>query len=301
MPIKATELELDREFWSALVASPAFCEWLLQRTKFWPRELELVTNEKWHQRWYRDPESGKDSETDILLMWSDPQLGDRVAIHIENKPAHRKWEPAQVENYLRRAENRKAAWRYADFQIVLLAPIEFILRHTDEAAGFDFVLTYEEISAFAPAFSAAIPSGAVSLEPIEVLKVELLRHSMEPNVIGRQPWLAEVRRGQFESIPEELGWGISAPLAHMIKGYEVFDDVVRLANERLETARQTGQWQGNSLELWGCLFAEHRRARHTGYGPADHELDLYDALCRTLRAKLVAANEKTIATIVSPT
>ena len=167
MSVKPNELELDKAFWAALVANLEFRQWFLRRTRFWPRNLELVTDEIWHQRWYRDPETKKDSETDILVLWRDLESGERVAIHIENKPAHGKWQPRQVENYLKRAENRKSKWRYSEFETVLLAPSEFLARHPIEVASFDFVLSYEDVSAFAPAFGTAIPTGPVGLGAVE--------------------------------------------------------------------------------------------------------------------------------------
>lgn len=285
MPSTPNELELDHMFWSALESDGACREWLLKRTKFSVPDLELVTDEKWHQRWYRDPESSKDSETDILLMWRDVQSGERVALHIENKPAHRKWEPLQASNYRRRAENRKQAWRYVDFEVVLLAPSAFIARHFDEAAQFDFVITYEEISQFVPAFGAAIPAGVPDIDPKDKLRVELLRWRLEPHALAEQPWLAQVREGRFEMIPGDFGWEESAGLAHMINGYELFD-LQALANERLDSARETGRWTGNPLELWACLYGEHRRVRHSGYPLSEEEVPLYDMLCRTLRDKL---------------
>ena len=74
------------------------------------RGLDLVMNEKWHQRWYKDPVTGKDSETDILLMFRDRSNNHRYAIHIENKPDRRRWQKDQAENYRKRALNRMSAW-----------------------------------------------------------------------------------------------------------------------------------------------------------------------------------------------
>src|ERR1700722_8961963 len=117
-----TELELDHFFWNAITTNVAFQSWFLVKTKFAGRNLELVTDELWHQRWYRDPVTGKDSEGDILLMFRDPETSERYAIHIENKPGHRIWEPLQAENYRKRAANRMREWQYIDFQLVLIAP-----------------------------------------------------------------------------------------------------------------------------------------------------------------------------------
>ena len=102
----------------------------------------LVRDEKWHQRWYRDPETGKDSETDILLMFADNVSGERYALHIENKPDHGKWMPDQAANYRRRAVNRMSKWRYVDFQTMIMAPQTFIDRYADDVAEFDVILSY---------------------------------------------------------------------------------------------------------------------------------------------------------------
>jgi hypothetical protein len=150
-----TELELDRLFWNAINANAEFFTWLLWRTKFSEKDLVLVTNEKWHQRWYRDPVTKKDSETDILLMLSEPTTGKRYALHIENKPDHRQWEPEQPENYRKRALDRMSKWRYDDFQTVLMAPRSFIAGSPAQAAQFDLTIPYEEVARFVPAFLVA--------------------------------------------------------------------------------------------------------------------------------------------------
>ena|ERR1039458_9411643 len=154
-----TELELDHFFWNAMCTNSVFQSWFLGRTKFSKHALDLVTEEKWHQRWYRDPITGKDSETDVLLLFKDRVNADRYAIHIENKPAHRIWEPLQAENYRKRAMNRKTVWRYVDFQIALIAPSSFIARSPGEAEHFDIVISYEEISKFIPEFRQALSNA----------------------------------------------------------------------------------------------------------------------------------------------
>lgn len=156
------ELTLDRCFWREISSSARFQRWLIEKTKFADRSLELVSNEsdeKWHQRWYKDPETKKDSEGDILLIFRDTSSAERYALHIENKPAHRKWEPNQAENYRKRALDRMKRWRYVDFQTILLAPSAFVGRHHVEAASFDLVLSYEEVGSFVPEF--AIEARAV--------------------------------------------------------------------------------------------------------------------------------------------
>jgi hypothetical protein len=157
------ELTLDHCFWREVSTSTSFRNWLIGKTKFADRSLDLVTDEKWHQRWYRDPETKKDSETDILLMFRDASNCERYALHIENKTVHRNWEPNQAENYRKRATNRMKAWRYVDFQAILLAPSAFVCRHPAEAKNFDVVLLYEDVGAFVPEFASA--ASVASLNP----------------------------------------------------------------------------------------------------------------------------------------
>jgi hypothetical protein len=147
------ELTLDHCFWREVSGSGPFRDWLLSKTKFANYNLELVTDEKWHQRWYKDPVTKRDSETDILLMFIDVTRTNRYALHIENKPHHGKWEPDQAKNYRTRASDRMKEWRYCDFQTVLLAPVSFVARHPGDAAYFDLVISYEEVGAFIPEFT----------------------------------------------------------------------------------------------------------------------------------------------------
>ena len=150
------ELVLDRCFYEALSKSADFRQWLLGKTKFVALNVELVVVEekKWHQTWYKDPETKKDSETDIMLIFCDVN-SMRYALHIENKPDHRTWEPNQVENYEKRARYRMKKWNYIEFQTVLLAPVSFLERHKAEAAQFDVLLSYEEVGDFVPEFKVA--------------------------------------------------------------------------------------------------------------------------------------------------
>lgn len=146
------ELELDQQFWNAISSRTDFCAWVLSKTKFSSTNAQLITDEKWHQRWFRDPTTKKDSETDILLMFLDPSSQSRYALHIENKPDRGRWEPLQAENYRKRALDRMAKWRYVDFQTALLTPQSVILRSATEVAHFDVILLYEEVARFVPDF-----------------------------------------------------------------------------------------------------------------------------------------------------
>jgi hypothetical protein len=80
-------------------------------------------------------------------------VGERYAIHIENKPDHRKWEVDQALNYRLRAADRMAKWRYVDFVLVLLAPKSFVERWPEEANGFDRKVLYEDVCRFIPEFT----------------------------------------------------------------------------------------------------------------------------------------------------
>jgi hypothetical protein len=147
-----SELELDRLFWNKISTNLEFQSWFLQQTKFAARAFDLVLDEKWHQRWYRDPITGEESETDILLLFKDRDNSDRCAIHIENKPLHGKWRPRQPENYPKRAANRTVKLRYVEFQTALIAPLLFIKRWPREAGLFDIRISYEDIAKFVPQF-----------------------------------------------------------------------------------------------------------------------------------------------------
>lgn len=104
-------------------------------------------------------------------------------------------------------------------------------------------------------------------------------------------WLAAAYEGDLSKLPEELPWGATAELAYAINGYDVapalgLGDCGELANRKAEEYEQTGVWTGNAAELWCCLFFEHRRYRHFGYGPEGKALEGLAALYRTLRARL---------------
>ena len=147
-----TELQLDELFWKKISTNPSFQAWFLGRTKFAGKPLILTTDQLWHQRWYKDPVTGAESETDIILIFKDSESQQLYSIHIENKPSHRAWEKDQAENYRKRAANRMIKWKHADCQVALMAPREFIEKHPNEAHHFDFTITYEEVGVYVPEF-----------------------------------------------------------------------------------------------------------------------------------------------------
>jgi hypothetical protein len=164
-PERAREKELDEAFACSLQTSPEMVRWLLCQTKFHPfastaRLLhdELRESRKldqwWRHVWCNIPGHGG-PETDIFLPFAAPELKAPFALHIENKPAHGKFEPEQPENYHRRAAmlaGRAKYLKYETFQTILLTPQAFFAAHTDRCLIFDQVIFYEEIAAFVPAF-----------------------------------------------------------------------------------------------------------------------------------------------------
>lgn len=110
-------------------------------------------------------------------------------------------------------------------------------------------------------------------------------------------WLDRVRGGDFATIPHGLTWLQSARLAHLLNGYETsralgLGDLHVWANERAEEAARTGSWRGTAIELWLCLFYEHRRWRHFGEEPEGEERARIDRLSRQLRQRLGATDEQ---------
>lgn len=105
-------------------------------------------------------------------------------------------------------------------------------------------------------------------------------------------WITRARRGDFAALPEPFTWERTGQFAHLIHGYRISQSLglgqLRIwANQRINEARRSGQWIGTAMELWLCLFYEHRRYRHMGEGdPEGDELGLLNQLCEQLRRKL---------------
>lgn len=149
------ELSLDRFFKAKLDIDLVFQHWLIDKTKFNDRPLDLIIEKIWHQRWWRDPDTKKDSETDIFLVFLDRATGERVALHIENKLKTSVWEPQQAINYRKRARARMRSYNYQDFQTVLMAPKAFIDAWSQEASQFDVWIYHEEVANFVPEFASS--------------------------------------------------------------------------------------------------------------------------------------------------
>ncbi|WP_449473964.1 hypothetical protein [Sphingobium chungangianum] len=108
-----------------------------------------------------------------------------------------------------------------------------------------------------------------------------------------EPWLAAVRSGRFDAIPEDCDWNSSAGLAHLVDGYALLQhdgqgDANNFAEAGLAVATRTGGWQGSARDLWISLFLEHRRWRFADpHDPDAAQRSLLDTLVRQLREALV--------------
>lgn len=149
---KLDELALDNCFWNAISTDRPFFDWFTGQSKFSGLSLDLDRTQKWHQLWAIPPGTTGGCETDITLFLIETRLSHRYAIHIENKPAHGKWQPNQVKNYEVRAAYRMAKWGHEGYQTALIAPQSFLDAHMDDAARFGFVVSYEQIAKFVPEF-----------------------------------------------------------------------------------------------------------------------------------------------------
>jgi len=116
-------------------------------------------------------------------------------------------------------------------------------------------------------------------------------------------WLDRVRVGDFAAIPHAPTWLQSARLAHLLNGYAAsralgLGDLHGWANERADEAARTGSWRGSAIELWLCLFYEHRRWRHFGEEPEGGERKLIARLERQLRSQIQVIGCEERATIL---
>ncbi len=109
-----------------------------------------------------------------------------------------------------------------------------------------------------------------------------------------QGWLAAVRAGYFEAIPETLSWDNSVGLAHLIDGYVLVEvvgqgDGFAFADRQLAASMDAGEWPGDALDLWATLFLEHRRERMAGQALGPDQVPLRETLVRQLRASLTGS------------
>lgn len=119
--------------------------------------------------WYRSKLTGKDSETDILIVLKNRATEGVFALHVENKLAGGKFEPNQPETYKSRAQDwigLKKFGAYLDYETILIAPAEFIERNAQEASHFDRRIHHEAIAVFLPIF-ATRRSIAVDVQTVQ--------------------------------------------------------------------------------------------------------------------------------------
>ena len=162
------EFELDHALAEALAATPDLQKWLLSHGRFsrLADKATLLISEQasarksarhWWKHWWCRLPDGSESETDIFLVFEAD--GTRFALHIEDKPPRGKLEFRQAADYRRRAafKSNSSDWlNYCDFEVLLLAPAQFIDAHSECVAQFDRAITYEDVARFVPLFEATL-------------------------------------------------------------------------------------------------------------------------------------------------
>ncbi|RRH92072.1 hypothetical protein EH240_31300 [Mesorhizobium tamadayense] len=112
-------------------------------------------------------------------------------------------------------------------------------------------------------------------------------------------WERLAAEGDFSAMPKPFTWDQSDRFAHFLNGYDVaggLDRLAGLSNAMSAQFRKTGQWQGTVLDLWLCLYFQHRARRHMGLEDSDPRLD---DLCEALRAALSQLSLKEAKLLVS--
>jgi hypothetical protein len=104
--------------------------------------------------------------------------------------------------------------------------------------------------------------------------------------------LVDRRTNLAAIVPPDLTWRESAAVAYMIDGYALAEaaglgDPFGFADAKRAEAERAGEWHGTTLELWVCLFMEHRRDKLQSEGPVGVNMELaplpmLDELCTAL-------------------
>jgi hypothetical protein len=153
---KLTEKQLDKAIEEQFKKFDEFSNWFLNQTKFANRPSKLVFSRS-NSPWHKSRLTGKESETDILVVFEETETSRRFAIHIENKLSNGRFEPSQPRQYHERAMawigNKKYS-NYLDYEVVLVAPRAFYDRNKEEAGIFDRYVSHEDIARFIPEFGA---------------------------------------------------------------------------------------------------------------------------------------------------
>src|SRR4051795_4031544 len=114
----------------------------------------------------------------------------------------------------------------------------------------------------------------------------------DPGYVLDEPWLMQVRQGDFSTVPDPLDWDSSYPLVHQVDGWRlakaagVGNAIVRWTEERRKEAERTGSWPGTVVEQWLALWWLHRTAMFTWDNPGRDEPALVQRLCDLLRQGL---------------
>lgn len=161
-----SESDYDLAFATGIRDCQDFRHWVLSRTKFGDCKARVLADEQaaarkakhwWKHWWCRVPELGKDSETDVFLVFEHPHTFARFALHVENKTAEGSFTENQAESYACRAAYMMTKHRdlfgYTAFDTLIIAPRAFKQRHEWECNLFGSYLSYEEIGEFLPAFT----------------------------------------------------------------------------------------------------------------------------------------------------
>ena len=166
------ECDLDKAFADKVKQCAVFRSWILDHTRFGDvsQGVRLLDEEQgrsdrkvwWKHWWCYVPETKRQGETDILLVFEIEANGKRFALHIENKKENGVFEEGQPEGYEPRARfmmNKKKYLNYSSFETVLIAPRAFTESNEERCALFGAYIFYEEIAEFIPEFE---PGGSMT-------------------------------------------------------------------------------------------------------------------------------------------
>jgi hypothetical protein len=165
------EFACAEPFANALDSDPAFCSWVLRRTKFEPhaKAARLLREEMQNRRsenattWWRSHFTEKcrcqgcsGQETDILAVFAAPTQF-RFALHVEVKQPTDKF-PAksdQATNYAIRAKcwaanPPKTVVPHADADTVLLCSTSKLAEFAPHLPKFGSIITFEEVTSAFP-------------------------------------------------------------------------------------------------------------------------------------------------------
>jgi hypothetical protein len=167
---RTLEKQLDRLFESRIRESADFLEWFLGRTKFRERSARLILARA-DNPWYKSKNTGKDSETDIFLVFEDTISAERFAVHIENKMVGGRFTHRQPEMYYERAEDwrKTTKWEnYDDYDVVLISPQSFYEAQKDGSKIFNSFVSHEDIAEYIREFTPQATVLTARSEPVRL-------------------------------------------------------------------------------------------------------------------------------------